>query len=195
MKLRDIGYITLGYSFRAAVTPDENGAIFLLQASNVIRGVPITDTNGLTPISFEMPGYAGHLRESDVLLVSRGGTKEGTFRSTVFMSNAENVIASASILIIRITSINVLPEYLSLYLNSKRGQNALTEIVTGSYIGSIPKKELEKVNVLIPDLKKQKAIIDLYQNMQMQQKILDRRNKLKQQVIEATFTNLTKHHD
>jgi len=195
MKLGDIAQVTLGYAFRGAIKPDKDGNILVLQAKDLVRGIPVTDTDHLTPISFDLPGYAGHLKRDDVLLISRG-MKAGAFRSAVFESDATNVIASASIIIIRVTALDeVLPEYLSHYLNSKDGQVALSEIVSGSYIGALPRRELEKIKVPVPNINKQKAIVDLYRNMQEQQKILDRKNELKQQIIEATFTNITKQHD
>lgn len=193
MELGDIVNITPGYAFRGAITPDKDGNIFVFQAKDLVRNEPVADTTNLTPISFNMPGYAGHLQFNDVLLIARG-LKAGAFRSTVFKSEATNVIASASIHILRVTSPNALPEYLSHYFNSKDGQNALSEIVSGSYIGALPRRKLEKINIPIPELQKQKAIVDLYQNMRTQKSILERRNELKQQIIEATFTNITKHH-
>lgn len=193
MELGDITQITPGYAFRGAITPDKDGNIFVLQAKDLGRNVPVVDTSNLTPISFNMPGYAGHLRFNDVLLVARG-LKAGAFRSTVFKATTNNVIASASVHILRVSSPDVLPEYLSHYLNSKDGQLALSEIVSGSYIGALPRRELEKIKIPVPDMNKQKAIVDLYQNIQAQQSILNRRSELKQQIIEATFNNITKHH-
>jgi len=194
MKLGDIASTIAGFAFRGAITPDTNGDVLVFQAKDLARGAFVTDVHGLTPISSTLAGRAEYLKNNDVLLIARG-MKAGAFRSTVFKSGASNVIASASVHIIRVSSSDVLPEYLSHYLNSKDGQDALSQIVTGSYIGALPRRSLEQLKIPIPDLRKQKTIVDLYQNMQMQQKILDRKNELKQQIIEATFTNITKHHD
>ncbi|CAH1903567.1 Methylase_S domain-containing protein [Candidatus Nitrotoga sp. HW29] len=194
MKLHDIATIIAGYTFRGAITPDKNGGLLVFQAKDLVRGAFITDVSTLTPIAFDPTGYAGYLKKDDVLVIARG-MKTGAFRSTVFQSDASNVIASSSVHIIRITAPKVLPEYVSYYLNSKNGQDSLSEIVTGSYIGALPRRLLEQLKIPVPDLRKQSAIINLYHNMQMQQKILDRKNELKQQILDATFTNLTKHYD
>lgn len=194
MKLHDIATIIAGYTFRGAIMPDKNGGLLVFQAKDLVRGAFVTDVSMLTPIAFDPTGYAGHLKKDDVLVIARG-MKTGAFRSTVFKSDASNVIASSSVHIIRITTPDVLPEYVSHYLNSKNGQDFLSEIVTGSYIGALPRRLLEQLKIPVPDLRKQRAIVDLYHNMQMQQKILVRKNELKQQILDATFTNLTKHYD
>lgn len=194
MKLNDIATLIAGYTFRDAIKPDKKGNLFVFQAKDLVYGEFVADVSALTPITFDLAGYGGYLKKNDVLVIARG-MKTGTFRSTIFKSNVSNVIASSSVHIIRITAPNVLPEYVSHYLNSKNGQKSLSEIVTGSYIGALPRRLLEQLKIPVPDLRKQKAIVDLYQNMQMQQKILDRRNELKQQILDAIFTNITNRHD
>jgi len=194
MKLGEIADIIPGYAFRGAIVPDKGGALRVFQAKDLAKGVFVTDTSYLIPISFEIPAHAGFLHKDDVLLIARG-MKAGAFRSTVFASKESNVIASASVHIIRLTVPDIMPEYVSHYLNSKKGQDDLSGIVTGSYIGAIPRRLLAQVEIPIPDLNKQKAIVDLYNNIQAQQRILDRKKELKQQIIDATFINIIKHHD
>ena len=190
MELQDMAMVTLGYAFRAAIVPDSNGELHVLQAKDLTRGEIHVGTEGLTRIPANLPGYVGHLKNDDVLLVARG-LKAGAFRSAVFKSEALNVIASASVVIIRVYSSDVIPEYVSLYLNSKEGQDALAGIVTGSYIGALPRKELEKIKIPIPSLEKQRTLLSLYQNIQEQQRILNRQSEINQNIINATFKNLT----
>lgn len=182
-----------GYAFRGAIKPDDSGDTFVLQAKDLTSGFPIEGTDTLTKITLDA-SYSSFLKMHDVLIVSRG-MKAGAFRSTVFRAPAANVIASASVHIIRPIESEVLPEYLSHYLNSKKGQDDLSQIVTGSYIGAIPRRSLEQIRIPLPDIEKQRTIVNLFTNIQAQQKLLDRKKELKQQIIEATFTNITKHHD
>ncbi len=189
MHIKDFGQVMAGYAFRGAIKPDINGHIFVFQAKDLIQGEPVANTTALTKISDEVPSYGGHLRRNDVVLVARG-MKAGAFRSTVFTASDDNVIASSSVHVIRIIGQNILPEFLSLYLNSKEGQDALTNIVTGSYIGAIPRRELEKIKIPIPPLQKQEALIHLFRNMREQKKILDRKSEITQNIINATFKSL-----
>ena len=188
-ELHQISTVIAGYTFRGAIKPDENGGISVFQAKDLVQGEPFKNTDALTKISQDVPGYAGHLKRNDVLLVARG-MKSGAFRSTVFDADDTNVLASSSIHVIRVVDENILPEFLSLFLNSKEGQDALAGIVTGSYIGALPRRELEKIKVPIPPLQKQKTLIRQYQNIRDQQKVISRQNELKQNIISATFKSL-----
>lgn len=194
MKLQDIATLIAGYTFRGAIIPDKNGGCLVFQAKDLVRDESVTNTTDLTPIALDSAGSNSYLQSNDVLVAARG-MKTGAFRSTVYKSDAANVIASSSVHIIRLTCTNVLPEYVSHYLNSKHGQAALLEGVTGSYIGMLPRKTLGQIEMPIPEIKKQKMVVDLYQNIQMQKKILDRRNELNQQIFDEIFTKLTTHHD
>jgi restriction endonuclease S subunit len=194
MKLKDIASVMVGYTFREAIIPEKNGNIFVFQAKDLVRGEFMTDVTSLKLIALDTVSYNGYLKKGDVLIVARG-MKAGVFRSTIFKSDASNVVASSSVHVIRITTPSILPEYISYYLNSKKGQNSLSEIVTGSYIGVLPRRSLEQLNIPIPNLRKQRAIVGLHQNIQTQQKIQYRQNELKQQVIEAALTNITRQYD
>jgi restriction endonuclease S subunit len=83
-----------------------------------------------------------------------------------------------------------MPEYVSRFLNSKVGQDALSQIVSGSYIGALPRKEVEKIKIPIPTLEKQQAVVDLDRNIREQEKIINRQNEIKHNLVNATFTSL-----
>ena len=187
--LHEIATVIAGYTFRGAVKPDSNGNIFVFQAKDIVQGEPCEDMSILTKISHDALGYTGYLKKNDILLVARG-MKSCAFRSTVFVSEVSNVIASSSVHVIRVTVANVLPEYISHYLNSKEGQDALSQIVSGSYIGALPRRELEKIKIPIPPLQKQQTLINLYRNIREQKKIVGLQNKIKQTIVNATFRNL-----
>lgn len=189
-ELREIATVIVGYTFRGAIKSDDNGDIFVFQAKDLIQGEPFEDVCTLTKTSHAIPDYAGRFKKNDILLIARG-MKSGSFRSTLFVAEAQNVIASSSIHVIRVTAADILPEYISHYLNSKEGQDALTQIVSGSYIGVLPRKELEKIKIPIPPLDKQMAIVNLHRNIRDQHRITSRQNEIKQNIINATFRNLT----
>lgn len=179
----------LGYAFREAIQPDIRGIVYVLQAKDIVRGEPLTDVVGLTKISQDTPGYTFRLKKNDVLLVARG-MKAGAFRSTIFLSDASNVIPSSSVLVLRITAPDVEPEYVSHFLNSNDGQDAISDIVSGSYVGAVPRRELEKIKVSIPPRQKQVLFINLYRNILEQERILERKRELKKNIINEAFKKL-----
>lgn len=189
-ELNEIADVISGYTFRGAIKPDSNGEIFVLQAKDIVQGKPINNEHSLTRVSHNLPGYTGYLKKNDILLVSRG-MKSGTFRSAIFMSEVLNVIASSSVYVIRLIPADILPEYISHYLNSREGQETLSRIVSGSHIGVLPRKELEKISIPVPPLDAQRAIVGLYHNIQEQKRIVDRQNQIKREFVDAIFKNIT----
>lgn len=190
MQIKNIAEVISGYTFRGAIKPEKGGNIFVFQARDIVQSVPFNEAYTLSKISNDTLGYAGYLKQNDILLIARA-MKSGAFRSTVFVSNEPNVIASSSVHVIRISTPNAIPEYVSHYLNSKVGQDSLSQIVSGSYIGALPRKGLENIRIPIPSLRKQEIIVNLHRNMQEQRKILERKNELNQNIFSATFRSLT----
>lgn len=187
--LSQFSNIVSGYTFRGPVKSQQNGDIYVLQAKNITINEDITSIAEFTRIDSNSLRNPYFLEYNDVLIVSRGS---GSFRSTVFVTNDKNVIASSSVYVIRIKDVTVLPKYISLYLNSQEGQKTILQIVTGgSYIQTLLRRSLEDFKVPIPPIHIQKSIIALNENIKQQEKILSRKKEIKQIIINSTFTNLT----
>ena len=61
-----------------------------------------------------------------------------------------------------------------------------------SVIKTILRRDLENIEIPIPDKKMQDIVINLFQNKQAQQKLLDRKKILINQIIESSITNYLK---
>jgi restriction endonuclease S subunit len=190
MKFKQIASIISGYAFRGAIEADWNGNIFVMQARNVVGGEAFKDVKDLTPVTYEGVRGLAFLQKGDVLVVSRGAGK-GSFKASVFESENENTLATSSLLVIRLTSKKILPEYLVAYLNSDLGQDKLLETVSGSYIQAISRKKLEELEIPAPPIEKQDLLVKLYINMHWQQKIKARQGKLYKQIINTAFSKIT----
>ena len=189
-EIKKIANILPGYTFRSAVEPDPRGDTWVFQAKDVVQGVPFNTVSSLTKISHTVSGKTGRLEKNDIILVARG-MKTGTFRSTTFVADSPHVIASSSVYIIRLARADCIPEYVSLYLNSKAGQNALTGIVSGSFVGVLPKHRLEELEIPLPTREKQKMIIDVHQNIRAQELIVEHQQLLKRDILDALFRTIT----
>lgn len=191
-KLREVAEITSGYTFRGAIKNKPNSDFFVIQAKNVSSDTEIGPESTLSRVSQEGIRNPYFLKENDVLIVAKG-SGPNSFKSSIFKLKNANVIASSSVHIIRPSDVIIIPKYLSLYLNSLEGQKSIMKIVTGgSYIQSILIKNLQELEIEIPPIHKQKSIIALHENIKAQEKILERKNQIKQNIINATFTNLVK---
>jgi restriction endonuclease S subunit len=186
MKINDLAEVLPGYTFRSAIEHHVHGNVFVFQAKDMPSDGVFNSPELLTRTSVASPEYASFLKKGDLLLLARG-MKASSFRCAVYEVDQMSVIASSSVHIIRLHNQNVLSEFLCHYLNSTHGQTALSQIVSGSYIGSIPRKELKTLEVPVPPLRTQKKVIDLYKNIGAQQSILSRQKSIKQQILNAAL--------
>lgn len=111
------------------------------------------------------------LRDGDVLFAAKG-TKNF---AAVFENHNEPSVASTSFFVIRLTDNKVLPQFLTWFLNNPTTQTLLKAQAIGTSIPSISKQVLENLEIPVPDIKTQKAIIEI-------SKLRNREKSLKQQI-------------
>lgn len=126
------------------------------------------------------------LRTGDVLFAAKG-TKNF---AAVYENHNEPAVASTSFFVIRLLENKILPEFLVWFLNHPSTQKFLKGKAIGSSIVSISKSVLEDLEILIPDLQTQKAVLQITQlrNTEkcLQKKIESLREKqIQQQIINA----------
>lgn len=182
--LKEISEIIAGYTFREALQNDFNGETQVLLAKNINYDGSINHSE-LTRINLALPRANAFTKKDDVLLSSRG-----IFRAGVLDKEMKNAIAASSLFILRIKSKNVLPQYLSIYLNSKAGQNSIQKILTGSTIKTILRGALENLSVPIPPLAVQKMIIKISDNWRKRGELLNRKIDLDKNIAEGTIKQL-----
>lgn len=184
MKLTDIAEVLPGYPFRGAIVPDSDGAVAIVQVKDLTQGEPLTDTSSLVQTAHNLSSYDTRLRKGDVLIAARG-MKSSPFRASVFDAEDKEVVTSSSVHIIRTTSPKVMPEYLALFLNSHGGQLMLAGMVTGSYIGTLPRRELGHLKIPAISIEKQQALVALSNTIRQQQELLDRSKEIRQNILNA----------
>ncbi len=190
-KISKIANIISGYTFRGPVGNQQNGDIYVLQAKNISINNDVINLDELSKINSGYIRNPYFLNYDDVLIVSRG-SGIGSFRSSVFNLKNNSIIASSSIHIIRISAKNVISKYISLYLNSSDGQRAINKIVTGhSYIQSILVRNLAELEIPIPSISQQKLVISMSENLQRQEKLLNKKLNIQKNILDSIFTNLT----
>lgn len=126
------------------------------------------------------------LKEGDVLFAAKG-TKNF---AAVFENHNEPSVASTSFFVLRITDNKVLPQYLAWVLNSHATQALLKGQAIGTSIPSISKQVLENLEIAVPGLETQHAIIRISKlrtrEYALKQKIETLREKqIQQQIINA----------
>lgn len=126
------------------------------------------------------------LKNGDVLFAAKG-TKNF---AAVFENHNEPSVASTSFFVIRPSDKKVLPHYLAWFLNSHTTQTLLKGQAIGTSIPSISKQVLENLEITIPNIETQQAILQITnlrnKEKSLKQKIETLREKqIQQQIINA----------
>jgi restriction endonuclease S subunit len=111
------------------------------------------------------------LRKGDVLFAAKG-----TKNFAAWYEN-DNIpaVASTSFFVIRLQDKNVLPGYLSWFLNHPETQSFLKAFARGTSIASISKAVLSELEIPVPTIQKQELILQLF-------KLRNKEKNLKQQI-------------
>ena len=184
-KLGDIAEIQFGIYDK----PQEKGEVKYLQASHF--------DDLLSPTKFEksfvdIDGKNDKflLQPNDVILAGKGQRIFAWAYDPAF----GQIMPSSLFYIIRTDSSKVLGPYLAQYLNSEKIQFNLKLIGAGATITSIPKKELEEIDIIIPSLEEQQKIIDIVklldEDLRLTQELLTKRTALKKGLISNLIAKL-----
>lgn len=182
--LKEISEIIAGYTFREALKSDFNGDIRVLLAKNIHDDGTI-HYHELTKVALTISRANSFVMRKDVILSSRG-----VFRAGVFDKDTKDTIAASSVFILRLKDDKVLPEYVSIYLNSEAGQSSIKKVLTGSTIKTILRGALEDISIPIPSLNIQKLIVSIADNWQQREKLLIRKIHLSKQIADRAINHL-----
>ncbi len=128
-----------------------------------------------------------HLLKYGDVLFSAKGTKNF---AAVFQNYNEPSVASTSFFVIRPTNKKILSQYLVWFLNNHTTQRLLKGQAIGTSIPSISKQVLENLEITVPNIEIQKAILQITKlrnkEKSLKQKIETLREKqIQQQIINA----------
>lgn len=156
VKLADISEIQVGYQSREGIRGASAGSHLLLQArdfdklhrvdwENLIRFTPSGNTSKT------------EIKQGDILFLARG---QDSFAYWV-NSNPMNTIAANSFYILRVISDNLLPNYLSWWLNQSPAQEYIKLNRSGSSLPFLSVSALSHLELSIPNLEVQRKIGEL----------------------------------
>jgi type I restriction enzyme M protein len=183
-KISKFAEVISGYTFRGAIKEDRESSLHVLQAKNIRDEILITDEM-LVRTTFDTSHTNAFAQDGDVAISTRG-----TFRAAVLRSS-KKIIASSSVYLLRLKNGSpVLPEFLSIYLNSDFGQKDISQITTGAAIKLILRRDLEDITIPILPMTQQEKVVMLYQNIRQQENLFKRRNELHKNIMNATFHQL-----
>ena len=128
------------------------------------------------------------LKAGDIIFLAKGTN----LRAAIVTAEQEklNLLAPATCLVIKVDSTIVLPEFLTVFLNSEYGQAVLTSLNKGTTIMSIPVSSLKEIEINLPDLSKQEIIAQAFYQHHQALMLLEKMKKAHLNVMEATIQKL-----
>jgi restriction endonuclease S subunit len=128
------------------------------------------------------------LRTGDVLFAAKG-TKNF---AAVYELHNSSAVASTSFFVLRITDPKVLPDYLAWFLNSHETQAKLKGQAIGTSIPSISKQVLEDLEITIPNIVRQKTIIQITKLRNKEKALKQEMETLRENLIQQQIINAIK---
>ena len=133
-----------------------------------------------------------HLLKNGDIIFAAKGTKNF---AALYESKNKPAVASTSFFVIRLKEDfqdKVLTEYLTWYLNSASSQNYLKSQAVGSSIVSISKSVIDELELSIPDLDTQKAILIITHLRNAERKLQQQIEMLREKQIQQQIFNTLK---
>lgn len=173
--------ISTGYTFRDAIETLNHGKIGVLQAGDINSARLAT----IPRIQFTNERHL--LQPGDLLISARGRTIARTVTHDLLPA-----VAASSVFVLRPTNDSIDSRYVAQYLNSKPGQLALSKLTNGATIRTINKRALSELDIPIVSTAQQAALHQLGESIAEQQRILQLRNELLNDLWNSTIVYTTK---
>lgn len=178
--LKDIASIQMGYSFRSRLESKESGNVAVIQMKDLMDNNTV-DLSNLISIENENFSENHYVKKGDLIFRSRGLTAT----SAIVADNPDTAVLSAPLLRIRVAKPDIIPEYLNWFIRQLPAQAFLASHAKGTTQKMISKEALGALEVIIPSLEKQKAIVALAGLAEKEQSILKNLAIKRKQYISA----------
>ena len=159
--IKEIGEILSGYQYTSRTLKELDpgqGNVSIVKITNIEEGT--IDYSALASAEIDEKKIEKYLlKDNDILISSKGTTIKLAMVSDL---KDRKVIPHNNLMVIRVTSDEVLSGYLCNFLNSSTGQKILKSLQTGSIIINITKNSLLDMNIPVVDMDTQETIINRY---------------------------------
>lgn len=180
--LKDIAQINTGHLFRYKPDYVESGGYPVIQMKDVLPGEPVK-WQELGRVRVESVKDASFARKGDVLVKSKGVSHLGTSVGETL----EDTIVSSHIIIIRLQTDAVLPEYLAWYINQGPAQQNIDKLSVGSNIKHLSIKRLGGLPVAVPDIDTQQLIVNLCRLRLREKQLTNQIQSLREQLLTSVM--------
>jgi excinuclease UvrABC nuclease subunit len=157
----------------------------------VIQMKDLTDRNrvdcsGLMRIDMEKVKEHHLVRAGDLVFRSRGLVTT----SAILTDDPGMAVVAAPLLRIRVTRESVLPGYLNWFINQWPAQSFLASHAKGTVQQMIGKDALEKLEIVVPPLERQKTIVETAELAEQEQALMKKLTEKRKQYISACLLEM-----
>lgn len=182
MLLKNIATIQMGFSFRSRLQSMDSGSVAVIQMKDLTDENTVNCTN-LTFINIDKFNENHYVKKGDLIFRSRGLSAT----SAIVLDDPGIAVVSAPLLKIRLTNPGVIPEYLNWFISQLPAQIFLASHARGTTQKMIGKETLEELEVFVPLLEKQRAIVALAALAEEEQRIMKQVAIKRNQYISAVL--------
>jgi len=155
IKLSCIADIFTGFNYKKNNISFDNNDVNFIQAKDIIDNK--LNKESILKISKDLLVQKFILKNNDILFSAKGSRKFAFLYKSIYGLAS----ASSTFFIIRITDKNILPAFLSWYLNQKPAQDYIKSQSKGTFISSINIKQISEIDVPMPAIETQEKIIEI----------------------------------
>lgn len=184
MKLTQIADISSGYTFRERLDAYPDGDIAVLQMKNISPDDKVL-TEDLPRVGLMDLKPRQVLQAGDVLLRARGQFHT----AAVVTGGLDKAVAAAPLMLIRVSSAKVLPEYLCWFINHPVTQAKLVNLAAGSYVRTLNKAAIEELEVPLPPVGRQRQIVEIAELGRQEKSLLTRIAERKGRLLEEILAH------
>lgn len=190
MKLRisDIATVQMGYSFRSRLEASGEGCVAVIQMKD-LNSDNVVDCKDLVYVDMDSVKEHHLAQKGDLVFRSRGQV----INSAILLDDPGKAVVAAPLLRIRVAAHDkVLPEYLNWYLSQSDAQSYLTGMAGGTAQKIINKHAVENMEVVLPSLERQSAVVELAGLAAREQDLLRQIAQKRDQYVAAMLMEMIK---
>lgn len=157
MIVSDLATVQVGYSFRTRLEHSENGNIAVIQMRDLLGDATVSCDN-LAKVELSEVKERHFVQKGDLIFRSRGLIST----SAILTRKLKKTLVAAPLLRVRVTKKDIiLPQYLNWYISQSVAQAFLNSRSRYCAQKMIDREALNALPVLLPDMQKQKNIVEL----------------------------------
>lgn len=189
--LRNVADVQLGHPFRGSISDVPNAEFCVVRAKDINEYFQIDDTD-LVRANITGRKKPEILEYGDILFLAKGRRNVACFVN----ESTERYVCGPEFFLVRVKPEYIdqlMPDYLSWQLNQIPAQKHFKQGSTGSNQVSINKQELECIKLVIPPIKKQILVVNMWNTYLREQQVLDQMSQnRRRQVLEINKQFLQK---